>query len=97
MYLYLRKQFGFKEINFSLFNAYSMGIMLFGKIFTSFFWWRFNIKIKHILGSLFSLGILSRYFKMNDAMIGLIATFFDIATAVGFLLVTKLQYLLLGK
>lgn len=74
MYLYLRKQFGFKEINFSLFSAYTMGIMLFG--------------------SLFSLGILSRYLKMNDAMIGLIATFFDIATAVGFLLVTKLQYLL---
>ncbi|XP_027847466.2 proton-coupled folate transporter-like [Aphis gossypii] len=74
MYLYLRKQFGFKEINFSLFNAYTMGIMLFG--------------------SLFSLGILSRKLKMNDAMIGLIATTFDIATAVGFLTVTKFQYLL---
>jgi len=34
---------------------------------------------------------------MNDAMIGLIATFFDIATAAGFLLVTKLQYILFGK
>lgn len=40
MYLYLRKQFGFKEINFSLFNAYTMGIMLFGKIFMVFFFYK---------------------------------------------------------
>jgi hypothetical protein len=37
MYMYLRKQFGFKEIDFSLFNAYTMGIMLFGKVFMFFF------------------------------------------------------------
>lgn len=49
------------------------------------------------LGSLFTLGIMSRLYKMNDALIGLIATFFDIATAVGFLLVTQLNYLLFGK
>lgn len=53
--------------------------------------------MKYISGSLFTLGILSRKLKMNDAMIGLIATTFDIATAVGFLTVTKFQYLLFGK
>ncbi|VVC40204.1 Hypothetical protein CINCED_3A021506 [Cinara cedri] len=74
MYLYLRKQFNFKEIEFSLFNAYTLVIML--------------------IGSLFTLGVLSRLFRMNDALIGLIATIFDIATAVGFLLVTQYNYLL---
>lgn len=39
---------------------------------------------------------MSRTFKINDAIIGLIATFFDIATAVGFLLVTQYEYLLYG-
>lgn len=34
---------------------------------------------------------------MNDAVIGLIATFFDLAAAVGFFLVTQLQYLYYGK
>lgn len=51
----------------------------------------------HFTGSLFTLGILSRLCRMNDALIGLIATFFDIATAVGFLLVTQLNYLLFGE
>ncbi|XP_025194110.1 hippocampus abundant transcript 1 protein-like [Melanaphis sacchari] len=74
MYMYLRKQFDFREIDYSLFNTYSMGIMLFG--------------------SIVSLKILSQKLKMNDAMIGLIVTTFDIATAVGFLSVTKFQYLL---
>jgi len=44
----------------------------------------------------FTLTILSHVYKINDAVIGLIATFFDIATAVGFLLVTQYQYLLYG-
>lgn len=36
MYLYLRNQFGFNEINFSLFSAYTMVIMLLGKISKDF-------------------------------------------------------------
>lgn len=32
MYLYLRNQFGFREIEVSLFKAYSMIIMVIGKI-----------------------------------------------------------------
>lgn len=35
--------------------------------------------------------------KVNDAMIGMVATLFDILTAVGFLLATQLKYLLFGK
>lgn len=35
--------------------------------------------------------------KINDAMIGLVATFFDIAACVGFLLATQYKYLLFGK
>lgn len=49
------------------------------------------------IGSIFALGILSRLLKINDAMIGLIATLFDIITAIGFLIVTQVQYLLYGK
>lgn len=49
------------------------------------------------VGSLFALGILSRLLKINDAMIGLIATLFDIVTAIGFLIVTQVQYLLYGE
>lgn len=105
MYLYLRKQFGFNEINFSLFNTYTMVIMLIGMSHThgggvyellivSLF---LNVKKYLITGSLFSLGILSRLLKINDALIGLIATSFDIATAFGFLLVTQYKYLLYGK
>lgn len=54
------------------------------------------ICIFFIIGSLFALGVLSRLLKVNDAVIGMIATFFDIITAIGFLIVTQVQYLLYG-
>lgn len=57
-----------------------------------------NLKIitYYYVGSFFTLGIMSRILKINDAVIGLIATLFDIATAIGFLLATKLPYLYYG-
>ncbi|XP_050422037.1 proton-coupled folate transporter-like [Adelges cooleyi] len=42
-----------------------------------------------LFGTLLSLGLFSRILKMNDASIGFIATIFDIATAVGFLVVNE--------
>lgn len=32
LYLYLRNQFGFNEVNFSLFKSYTIVVMLMGKI-----------------------------------------------------------------
>lgn len=103
MYLYLRNQFGFKEIDFSLFNAYVMLIMLLGKILGFLIvdvvvsnLSIFKITLNYYVGSLFTLGIMSQMLKINDAVIGLIATLFDIATAVGFLLATRLPYLFYG-
>ncbi|VVC40200.1 Major facilitator superfamily,Major facilitator superfamily domain [Cinara cedri] len=41
------------------------------------------------LGTIFALGILSHKFKMNDALIGMIASICDILSAVGFLIVSQ--------
>ncbi|XP_050539852.1 uncharacterized protein LOC126904678 [Daktulosphaira vitifoliae] len=40
-----------------------------------------------LIGTTISLGIFSRIFRMNDSLIGLIATVFDLAAAVAFFLV----------
>ncbi|XP_026805834.1 proton-coupled folate transporter-like isoform X2 [Rhopalosiphum maidis] len=42
-----------------------------------------------LLGTLFALGILSYKFKMNDALIGTIASVFDLLAVVAFFLVSK--------
>jgi len=49
------------------------------------------------LGTVFSLGIFSYKFRMNDALIGVIASIFDLFAAFAFLLVSQSWQLLLGK
>jgi len=100
MYLYLRNQFGFKEIEFSLFKAYTMVVMLLGKIYSVLicnFCLFIYIIFEPFTGSVFTLVVLSRTLKINDAILGLIATVFDIITCVGFLLATQYKHLLFGK
>ncbi|XP_050539851.1 hippocampus abundant transcript-like protein 1 [Daktulosphaira vitifoliae] len=63
-YLYLRKRFNWNEVDFSIFNAYQMSILL--------------------IGSLISLGLLSHIFKWDDALIGLLTSFFDLLAAIAF-------------
>lgn len=69
LYLYLRYKFQWNEVDFSIFNAYQMSIVL--------------------IGTLFALGILSYKFRMNDALIGTIASVFDLLAAVAFFLVSE--------
>ncbi|XP_060871181.1 uncharacterized protein LOC132945450 [Metopolophium dirhodum] len=69
LYLYLRYKFQWNEVDFSIFNAYQMSVVL--------------------IGTLFALGILSYKFRMNDALIGTIASVFDLLAAVAFFLVAE--------
>ncbi|XP_060833313.1 probable peptidoglycan muropeptide transporter SLC46 [Rhopalosiphum padi] len=69
LYLYLRYKFQWNEVDFSIFNAYQLSVVL--------------------IGTLFALGILSYKFKMNDALIGTIASVFDLLAAVAFFLVSE--------
>jgi len=48
-------------------------------------------------GTLFALGILSYKFRLNDALIGTIASVFDLLAAVAFFLVSESWQLYLGK
>lgn len=47
-------------------------------------------------GTIFVLSILSRKLGMNDALIGTIATIFDLLSSVGFLLASQSWQLYLG-
>lgn len=49
------------------------------------------------LGTLFALGILSHKFKMDDALIGMIASICDALAAIAFLLVSQSWLLFSGK
>lgn len=49
------------------------------------------------LGTLAALGILSHKLKMDDALIGMIASIFDLLAAIAFLLVSQSSLLFLGK
>ncbi|KAE9535870.1 hypothetical protein AGLY_007771, partial [Aphis glycines] len=69
LYLYLRYKFQWNEVDFSIFNAYQLTVVL--------------------MGTLFALGILSYKFRMNDALIGTIASVFDLLAAVAFFLVSQ--------
>ncbi|CAH1721866.1 unnamed protein product [Aphis gossypii] len=69
LYLYLRYKFQWNEVDFSVFNAYQLSVVL--------------------MGTLFALGILSYKFRMNDALIGTIASVFDLLAAVAFFLVSQ--------
>lgn len=69
LYLYLRYKFQWNEVDFSIFNAYQMSVVL--------------------IGTLFALGILSYKFRMNDALIGMIASVFDLFAAIAFFLVSE--------
>lgn len=50
-----------------------------------------------VLGTLISLGLFSRILRMNDAMIGVIATVFEIVASVAFLLVNQNWQLMCGE
>ncbi|KAL5240161.1 hypothetical protein ACI65C_007571 [Semiaphis heraclei] len=69
IYLYLRYKFQWNEVDFSVFNAYQMSVIL--------------------MGTLFALGILSYKFRLNDALIGAIASVSDLLAAVAFFLVSE--------
>lgn len=56
-----------------------------------------NFIIYLFLGTLFALGILSHKFKMNDALIGTIASIFDLFAATAFFFVSQPWQLFLGK
>lgn len=53
--------------------------------------------IRVSIGTIFALGILSHTFRMNDALIGMIASIFDLLAAVAFLLVSQSWQIYLGK
>ncbi|VVC40199.1 Hypothetical protein CINCED_3A012452 [Cinara cedri] len=69
MYLFLRYKFQWNEVQFSIFNAYQMSIVL--------------------LGTIFALAILSHKFRMDDALIGMIASIFDLLAAIAFFMVSQ--------
>lgn len=48
-------------------------------------------------GTVFALGILSHKFGMDDALIGTIASIFDVLAAIAFLLISQSWQLFLGK
>ncbi|XP_050539848.1 uncharacterized protein LOC126904674 [Daktulosphaira vitifoliae] len=74
-YLFFRNKFHWNEVDFSIFNAFQMAIIL--------------------GGSIFSLSILSHKLKLNDALIGLIASVFDLMASIGFFLANEQWQVLL--
>lgn len=51
----------------------------------------------HFTGTIFALAILSHKFRMDDALIGTIASICDLLAAIAFLLVSQSWQLYLGK